>query len=396
MKIKIRAISAGAVALSLAVFMTACSSDTQALASSSSSESGLPKTIALQGVLDLTGVAGASGVAQQKGMQVAISQINKTHFLGSTKLSLKIQDDASQTNIASNLFSQIVASNSPVVFGSGSSAEALAQAPIGQSAGVPTLFSQAASTIASAGNYVFHTTPVQLDFFPLTLQYLKDKNIKTVTGIYDTDNPTTTSLFGIMTSSAKKFGYKVLAPQTSVSTQTDISPQITAMVNSHAQAVFVDGLATHNVQIIKQLKAAGYKGLIIGQQGEGGGYLNPLGKLANGVTFANDFNPGSKNGTAPTFVKLYKAKYGVAPLNFSAEGYDSVWYAARGIKKANSVSRSAVRNALVTVGKKGFTGALGDITYDSARQEIVSGAVLVVLKNNVETLVQPQPKMPSK
>ena len=393
MKIHTKAIAAGAVALSFALLMTACSSGPATTPSSSAAA--LPAKIDLQGVLDLTGIAGASGAAQLKGMQVAVDEINKTKFLGKTKLSLKIQDDASTPGIASNLFSQVVASDSPVVFGSGSSAEALAQAPIGQSAGVPTLFSQAAATISTTGDFVFHTSPVQLDFFPLTLQYLKDKKIKTVTGIYDTDNPTVTSLFQLMTTSASKFGYKVLAPQTSVSSQTDISAQITAMVSSGAQAVFVDGLATHNVQIIKQLKAAGFKGLIFGQQGAGGGYLDSLGTLADGVTFANDFNPGSQNGTAPQFVKTYKAKYGAVPLNFSAEGYDSVWFAARGIKEANSVDRNAVRDALVKVGTKGFTGALGDLTYNTDRQELAGGAVLVVLKSNVETLVVPQPKLPT-
>jgi branched-chain amino acid transport system substrate-binding protein len=394
MKIQTKAASVGALALAVALLATGCSSDSSST-SASGSGSALPPTIALQGVLDLTGIAGASGSAEQKGMQLAIDEINSTGFLGSTQLTLSIQDDASNTGIAANLFSQVVASDSPVVFGSGSSAEALAQAPIAQSAGVPTLFAQAGANIASTGDFIFHSSPNQLDFFPLTLQYLQDKGIKTVTGIYDTDNPTVTSLFQIMTDSAGKFGYQVLAPQTSTSTQTDVSAQITAMINSGAQAVFVDGLAAHNVQIIKQLKAAGFNGLIFGQQGEGGGYLDSLGTLADGVTFANDFNPGSQNGTAPNFVKTYQAKYSATPLNFSAEGYDAVWFAARGIKQANSVDRTAVRDGLVAVGNQGFTGALGDITYNADRQEITNGAVLVVLKSNVETLVDPQPKMPT-
>jgi branched-chain amino acid transport system substrate-binding protein len=392
MKIQTKLVTIGALALTVALAVSGCSSDSS---SPSSSGSALPATINLQGVLDLTGIAGASGSAQQKGMQIAIDEINSTGFLPGTQLQLSIQDDASNTGTAANLFSQVVASDSPVVFGSGSSAEALAQAPIAQSASVPALFSQAGANIGSTGDYVFHTSPNQLDFFPLTLQYLKDQGIKTVTGIYDTDNPTVTSLFQILQNDAGKFGYSVVAPQTSTSTQTDVSAQITSMINSGAQAVFVDGLASHNVQIIKQLKAAGFNGLIFGQQGAGGGYLDSLGTLADGVTFANDFNPGSQNGTAPAFVKAYQAKYNTVPLNFSAEGYDSVWFAARALKQANSVDRSAVRDALVAVGNQGFTGALGDITYNSDRQEITNGAVLIVLKNNVETLVDPQPKMPT-
>lgn len=396
MKIYTKAATAGALGLAVALLFTACSAtpSTPTTSGSAAAGSALPATINLQGVLDLTGIAGASGSAQQKGMELAIEEINSTKFLGSTKVTLTIQDDASNTGIAANLFSKILATDSPVIFGSGSSNTALAQAPIAQSAGVPAIFSQAGAKIADTGDYIFHASPNQIDFFPLTLQYLKDEGIKTVTGIYDTDNPTTTSLFNTMTTSADKFGYKVLAPQTSTSTQTDVSAQITAMINSKAKAVFVCGLAAHNVQIIKQLKAAGFTGLIFGQQGAGGGYLDSLGDLADGVTFANGFNPGSENGTAPAFVKAYKAKHNVVPLNFSAEGYDAVWFAVRGIKEANSVDRVKVRNGLVAAGLKGFAGALGDITYNSDRQEITTGAVLIVLKKNVETLVDPQPKMP--
>ena len=52
------------------------------------------------------------------------------------------------------------------------------------------------------------------------------------------------------------------------------------------------------------------------------------------------------------------------PNNYAAEGYDAVWFLARGIKQANSADRSAVQQGLASVAKEGFDGAMGKLTFE--------------------------------
>jgi branched-chain amino acid transport system substrate-binding protein len=107
----------------------------------------------------------------------------------------------------------------------------------------------------------------------------------------------------------------------------------------------------------------------------GGGVLKPLGKSADGIFWATDFAASQSGPGAQKFVQAY-AKYGRGtPSNFSAEGYDAVWLAARALKDAGSVDRAKVLASLVKVADAGFEGALGSVKFVD-RSEIAPGVLV--------------------
>ena len=375
---------AGIVAL---VGTTAACSSTPT-ASPSSSAAGLPATIALSAVQDLSGTAGPGGISTQQGQQLAIKEINDTKFLGKTKLTLTFADSAGDPTKGANAMSQAAATGSPIVFGSFSSTSALAEAPIAQRSGAPTIFTQAGSDgVLAAGDYIYRATPLQTSYFHLTQSYLKSKKVKTASVIYDTDVPTIVNLYNLFTSDASKYGYKVVDPQATTSSTTDLSSQITKMLADKPDAIFVDALLAHNIQVIKQLRGSGYTGLIVAQQGAAGGVLAPIGDAAEGVVLATDFSALSTVPSTANFVKLYKAEYNKVPGNFSAEGYDAVWIAARALKTAGTVDRASVLKALQKVTAGTQAGALGKLTFTD-RQEVTGGVLVQVHAGGSETTVK--------
>ena len=351
------------------------------------SDGGLPAVIALSAVQDLSGTAGPGGVSTQQGMQIAIDEINDTKFLEGTTLTLSFQDAAGDPTKAANAMSQAAATDSPLLFGPFSSGSALGAAPVAQRAGVAAIFTQAgAAGVTGAGDRIYRATPLQSQYFNITMQFLRDQKIKTASVIYDTDVPTIVDLYNLFTSSAEDYGYKVVAPQATTSGTVDVSSQITKMLEENPDAIFVDALLAHNIQIIKQLRQSGYEGLIVAQQGAGGGVLAPIGDDANGVTLATDFNAATDLPEVKNFVALYEAAYGKVPGNFAAEGYDAVWLAARALKAADSMDRTLVLKALKQVTTDGYTGALGEITWDG--RQMVTPGVLVQINKGVEAPVK--------
>ncbi|HVW43939.1 MAG TPA: ABC transporter substrate-binding protein [Amycolatopsis sp.] len=353
----------------------------------SGSGQGLPDKIDLVSVQDLSGTSGPGGQSTKNGMDTAIKEINETKFLGNTQLALSYEDSATDPAKGASKMSQTAAGGTPLVFGSFTSATALAEAPIAQKAKLPTIFTQAgASGLLDAGDYIYRATPLQTSYFNKTLEYLQSKGVKKASLIYDTDVPTIVDLAHQFQDSSAKYGFTVAASEATTSKQVDVSSQISKLLAPQPDAIFVDVLLAHNVQVIKQLRQAGYRGLIVAQQGAGGGVLKPLGADADGVVLANDFNPLSADPGSQHFTQRYQAQFNELPGNFSAEGYDAVWLAARAIKQAGSADRAKILQGLQTVAQQGFDGALGKITFQN-RQEVTPG-VLVEIRGGAETPVK--------
>ncbi|MCW2744105.1 MAG: branched-chain amino acid transporter permease [Mycobacterium sp.] len=360
----------------LAGALVGCSSSSSSAAAASGGS--LPAAINLTAVQDLSGTSGPGGLSTQQGMQVAVDEINATHLLGAkTTLSMNFKDSGTDPTKAADQMSQAVTTTSPIIFGSFTSSSALAEAPIAQSAKVPTIFTQAGSNGVIAGNYIYRATPLQTSYFHLTLEYLKAQKVARAAIIHDTDIPTLSDLAKMFNGSAAQYGYQVVDDEATTSKTVDVSTPITKLLASKPDAVFVDALLAHNIQIIKQLRQSGYTGLIVAQQGAGGGVLKPLGAQSDGVVLANDFNAKATVGQAQHFAQLYQAKYNAAPGNFAAEGYDAVMLAAQALKKAGTTDRAAVLTALQQVTSAPITGALGEITYKD-QQEISSGVLVKV------------------
>lgn len=333
---------------------------------------GLPESLELLSIQDLSGIAGTPGTATKEGMEVAVEEINATGYLGSTKLQIKYEDSASNPEPGASLISRAVQAKYPLVFGSVLSTTAIAQAPIAQRGKLPTIFTQAGSDGVLVGEYIYRATPLQTTLLPLAGAYIQKQGWKKLGLMYNTNNPTAVAGAEEYQRLGSQFGYSFVDVEKTSSTQTDLTTQVSQIVAAKPDAVIIWVVAAQNVTAVTSLRQAGYTGPIIAQVGVAGGVLAPLGDKANGILWATDFTASQTNPEAVAFVTAYEKKYGKKPSNFAAEGYDAVWFAARALKKAQSTDRTAVLTALQAVAAEGFNGALGAISFDK-NQEITSG-----------------------
>jgi branched-chain amino acid transport system substrate-binding protein len=394
-------VSKGAVALLLLPalgVLGACSSSGSSAGSASNAgaassasagaAAGLPANIQIPAIQDLTGNAGFAGLDTQQGQQVAIDQINSTHYLGSTTLSLKYTDTQSTPQIASEAASSAVNSSAPLAFGPVSTPVSLAVAPIVQRGGLPTIFTQSSGPGVNVGAYTYTATASYQDLIIPTLgAYLKAKGITSLGIMSNTDNPGAITPAQALVDFANQNGIKTISIGDLPSTTTDFTAAAAKIAAAKPSAVYMLLFGTENVTAIRQLRADGYTGMIVGTAAMGGGVLAPLGSAANGIVYFTDYTVGLTGAVNKTFTTLYAKMYGKgAPSDFAAEGYDAVWLGARALKLADSTDRTKVVAALQSAAATGFQGAVGTVTF---KDRIEQGPFLLVMsENGKEVLVK--------
>jgi branched-chain amino acid transport system substrate-binding protein len=363
-------------------------STTSAGAAAAAGGAGLPANVQLPVIEDLTGPAGFAGLDTQQGQRVAIQQINSTRFLGSTTLSLKYIDTQTEPQIAAEAASTAVNSSAPLAFGPVDATVSLAMAPIVQRGKLPTIFTQSGGPGVNAGDYTYIATTPGQELIDRTLgAYLKAKGVRTLAIISNTDNPAAVQTAQTLVEFCTQNGIKTVSAADVPSTTTDFTAIASKAVSAKPAAVYLLLFGSQNVTAIRQLRADGYTGMIVGTDGLAGGVLTPLGSAANGVVYFTDYTAGLTGAVNKTFTSLYAKMYGAGqPSAYAAEGYDAVWFAARALKLANSTDRPKVLAALESVATTGFEGTAGNITFKDRIEQ--APGVLVMWENGKETLLK--------
>lgn len=359
----LRLVRAAALAGVAVMALTACGDSGTA---ASGGGDGLPDTVKVTSIRQLTGISSFAGTNAKKGMDLALEEIQGQDFLGGTTLEVDVKDSANSVQTAASLATQAVADRSvSAVLGPEASGQSTAISAIVQKSKMPTVYIQSGSSAVLTGDYTFRVTAPVASYFDIAGKYLQSKNITSAGVIYVSDNPTLTQL-GTETipALAGKYGFSVSGTDTTNLTAQDFTSFASKTASDKPGAVFLMLQGPQDPVAITQLRRAGYEGEIVGMSAMGSGNLKPAGQLAKGAVWPTDFSADQQQPSSQKFVTAYKAKYGDAPNNYAAEGYDAMWFVARAIKQANSADRAKIQAGMVEVAKQGFEGAMGALTFE--------------------------------
>jgi branched-chain amino acid transport system substrate-binding protein len=350
-------------------------------AGSSARSDALPSKVSIPVVISLSGAAGLPGGEIAEGMRFAAAEINRTKFMGKTKLDLQFQDDQTNSERAIRLVTDAAQGKAPAMLGPAVSSLALATAPIAQQAKLPYVASQAQTSglkpMLQRGSYIFRLTSPQLNYQKITVDYLTRKAVKSTALLFVQDGAANAEWAQkIMPPLLSKAGINVTETIGFPSTQTDFSALATRLQQAAPDAVGVSTLSGQSSTLVSQLRLAGYKGLLYADNSFGGNSLQGAGALANGAIWAADYAPWLTAPTAVTFTKAWRKQFKEDPLNFNAEGYDAVYFVARALLQAQTLERDKVRNAMQAVTRKGMAGAVGQINFLRTQDAYVTGTLL--------------------
>jgi branched-chain amino acid transport system substrate-binding protein len=148
----------------------------------------------------------------------------------------------------------------------------------------------------------------------------------------------------------------------------DFSAQMTNIVMSKADVLFVPQYYSEVPLIIRSAKEMGWKKDILGADAWGGGDLMGLcGDDCKGLFFSTHYAAAGAKGATKAFIDAYVAAYGKTPDDVAALTWDSIGVMVQAIKDTGGLSgdikadRVKVKDALAVI--KDFPGITGAMTF---------------------------------
>lgn len=320
---------------------------------SASSNSG-PIKIGVPGAF--SGASGSLGDSIKQGVELKVDEINKAGgLLGGRQIQLIYRDhEANPDKGVTNIRELLEAENVAALVGETSSGVALAEAPVVNQAGVPWIITVSTGTKVTeqpAPNSVFRVSLTDKDQTAFALEGALQQYSK-IALISDTSGYGQGGRTDLLAAMQAK-GITPVADETYKVGDTDMTPQISRIKGSGADAIINWGLGAEAAQIRRAMQQTGTEIPLIGSWGlSQPNYPALAGPLANDTLVVQAFSfDDASNPKAAEIKAAHQKKYG-GTINFPngvANSYDGMGLMAAAIEKAGSTDRKAIATALPTV-----------------------------------------------
>ncbi len=300
----------------------------------------------------LTGSNANLGIYIQNGVKLAISEYNAKN--SSCKVTLANFDSQGDPTQAPGLAKNAIDDKAIVgIVGPAFSGESKAADPLFNEAGLVAI-TPSATNPALANNgwkIFFRALGNDATQGPAAARYIKDTVKSTKTFVIDDASEYGKGLADIVRST---LGAQVVGNDGIQQKQTDFGPSVTKVKASGADALFFGGYSPEAAPLIKQLRAAGWKGTFVVADGvKDQSYIDNALSAAEGTIITCPCTPPD---AAPDFAAAYKKAYNVDPNTYSGEGFDSAQILLDGI--AAGKDRANMVDFVKSYDKKGVTKQL--------------------------------------
>jgi branched-chain amino acid transport system substrate-binding protein len=322
------------------------------------------------------------GVNLQKGVQLAVDQINASGGISGKQVSLQFLDTLCQATGAATAASKIASDpNVFAVIGDVCSSATLAALPILARAGITEMSGDSTSpnitkTVVSSGYTNFaRTIPsddvVAKNLVKLAADFLHKTNIAVM---YSSDE-FGQGIWGYQQPEISAVGATLADAETyTPSTTKDFTPQLTKIAAAKPDVLIIDGYYNDAGAIVGQMARSGLSGVpVIGSAGiDQQGFIDLGGKAAEGAYVFTYYNPTDPSAANQQFVTQFKAKYNIEPNEQAAYGYEIPF-----IYKA-AIEKGATKDDLAKVVKTlTYQGPTGSTSFDANGDVKGKGAVVL-------------------
>jgi branched-chain amino acid transport system substrate-binding protein len=318
-------------------------------------------------VLSVTGPASFLGDPELKTLQLYVEEINKAGGLLGRPLQLIHYDDGGDASKANAFGKRLVEDdNVDFIVGGSTTGSTMAMVPLIEKAGVPFMsLAGAVVVVEPVKKWVFKASTTDRIAAERVLTDMKAKGLTKIALLSDTSGfgqsgkAQTEGVVG-------KYGVTLVANETYGAKDTDMTAQLAKIkANPDAQAIFVFGFGQGPAIVTKNVKQLDIKlpvyhahGVgsdefikIAGPAAEGVKALAPALIVASGLA-AND----PQKPVVAAYVKTYTDRYKESVSMFGGQAYDNFMIVVDAIKRANSIDKAKVRDAIEQTKKFIATG----------------------------------------
>ncbi|MBB2946645.1 branched-chain amino acid transport system substrate-binding protein [Actinoplanes lutulentus] len=308
-------------------------------------------TIRLGSVLPLTGRSNHSGESMRNGAQLAVDELNAAGGVLGKQIELVTADDACDPGTAVSAAQDIVKDGIAVSVGGYCSSAVVPTLRIFRDAGIPMVIAQANSTDLTEPGYdsvflICGTVGAEAVFAVDRIHRLGGSRLAVV---HDGTSFSLT-LADSSVAEAKRTKTLTITDEIKLSQGAPDYERIAqTVISGKADTVYFTGYYAEANQLIKDLRAQGFRGrIVVGDGATDGPLLNDLTTAQSTGVYGTALLFPELMPTLKEWSARYKAAFGTSPGPSTVEAYDAVQVAVDAIRRAGSSEPSAIRQALTT------------------------------------------------
>jgi branched-chain amino acid transport system substrate-binding protein len=331
----------------------------------------------------MTGQEATFGDSTDKGIKLAIEELNAKGGLKGKQVDLKTYDDQGKPEEAALAATRLITQDKiTVLLGEVASSRSLAMAPIADANKVPHITPSSTNPkVTKDGDktrpFVFRVCFIDPFQGTVMAKFAKEKGIKKVAILRDVGNAYSVGLADYFLSKYKELGGTIVNDQSYKAGDQDFKAQLTAIKAKAPEAIYVPGYYTDVALIARQARELGIKVPLMGGDGWDSAKLFEIGGQAiEGSYFSNHYSPDDPSPRIQDFIKRYKARFGAVPDSMAATAYDAAMVAADAITRAKAAGGESIAEAIAAT--KDFPGVTGVITLDQDHNAVKPAVVLEV------------------
>ena len=327
-----------------------------------------------QPLSDSNGLVGTSAL---RGAEIAVEEINEAGGVLGRPLELVVYDDLSSPEESVKLATKLIEVDkidwaSPSLL----STCILAAGQFYNEAGIITMATGTSSTWMQKGwEYLWRPSPASGAVMPQTAQYMKDLGIEKIAVFHGVDDSSASGALDLI-AAAEALGIEILVNETYVDGDTDFSGQAIKIANSGCDAVFTSMLSTANASFAKQLRQAGYTGLVFNKEAPSmdnikaaDGALDNFAFIWPYVTYTSVDEISDSDARMKAFCERHLEKYGEMPYHDCCyRCYDAIYALAAAAEAAGSADSADMIEALSTK-VNAMEGLAGTYDFTQGDQE---------------------------
>lgn len=256
-------------------------------------------------------------------------------------------------------------------------ANAQADTEVAEKAKVPMLYTNPTLSIWQGKTYIFQINHDDAKQAEALLTYVEKTLQKKSIAILHDANPYGSLGAEVAATAAKKHGITVTADEKYAGTDTDVTPQLTKIKNSGAEALVLWGVPPVPSIATKQLRQLGSNIPVLGSDAMfSPAFISLAGDASDGVYSVTSLNTDSPNAVQAKFVAPYKEKFGSVPTVHAAFVWDATYLLKAAIEKNGKTDADSIVQGLLS--NPSFVGAMGPRNYTKDDHNGLSADSLVI------------------
>jgi branched-chain amino acid transport system substrate-binding protein len=328
-------------------------------------------------ILPMTGGSAAYGEMSDQGIKLATAA--RSQVLG-RPVELILVDNKSDKVEATNAANRLINRDKVVaILGPLSSGEAMAAAPVAESAKIPLVTAWGTNPLVTQNrHYIFRTCFIDPFQGSVAANFaVKNLKAKTAAVLLDVGRDYSVGLAGFFHKAFTGLGGRVLITTNYSEGDQEFSAQLAAIKAKNPEVIYLPGYLPEEPLIIRQAREMGLKQpFISGDAAQADEVVKIGGAAVEGLYLTTHFDEeGTTTEAGKRYTQAYRAKYDKAPDALGALGYDGYNILLDAIAQAGSTDPDAIVKALEHV--KNFPGVCG-LTTIVGRDAVKPAVILQV------------------